>query len=261
MVLDDDERDRMFGSAVGDSTLTDGLDTLEFVNNDEESFFKNSKRDTSILTKGNANDAAFHDKYDSLQQSNIGRFSDVLDSIAVGNNQVALQMLSQITPDNIIETNKKFILTIIATGYNPGLDIDGDTISPITDIANTHPFYGGDAVYWGRGILHLLVKDVLSASRHAQTAATPKNSNQENVLKGKLFPNPTSDAVTFIYPLDKKQNGTVIINDAYNNEIATYKLKQTTLTINALNFSAGVYFLHVYIDDIIAETHRLVIIK
>ncbi|HRC32338.1 MAG TPA: hypothetical protein PK736_02725 [Bacteroidia bacterium] len=65
--INDGERARIFGSAVGDSTATDGYDSLEFVIIDKEKFFKSATTNPAILALGTNNDAKYIAEYDSLK--------------------------------------------------------------------------------------------------------------------------------------------------------------------------------------------------
>ncbi|MEP7265922.1 MAG: hypothetical protein ABI772_15570, partial [Bacteroidota bacterium] len=72
-----------------------------------------------------------------------------------------MQKLLSIVDENVIEEHKKYVASLLALDYKPSMDADSDTILTLQTLAYMHPFYGGEAVYWSRAILHLDVEDEL----------------------------------------------------------------------------------------------------
>lgn len=259
--MDAQERSLMFGDAVGDSTATDG-DALEFIITDKETFYKQAKQDTSILTMGVATDASFHEAFDSLKQSNVGQYEAVTDSLAAGKKETALQMLALISDENAIDENKKYVSSVLAVNYSPLSDTDGDTILVLTNIANTHPFYGGEAVYWARAILNLDVADVLPPMRKAHSnnqslLSTPVSEHET------LIPNPAFGGVSFIGIQAFGINDVLTIFNGLLQKNMEYKLPmgQLQFSFDVSTLQQGIYFVKHSSDKSIISESKLVIIK
>ncbi|HRC32337.1 MAG TPA: hypothetical protein PK736_02720, partial [Bacteroidia bacterium] len=113
---------------------------------------------------------------------------EVVDSLNNGKNSFALNKLNLIVDQNVIEYNKKYIATLVALNYDASLDADSDTIASILNIALMHPFYGGEAVYWARAILHLNIIDVMPPQRKGKNVINDAMLNTIKT-KGTLYPN------------------------------------------------------------------------
>ena len=163
------DREKAFGKTVNGISVNDPYSRY-FKYAAEEAFYKTAKSDLSLLTMNVSTDLLYQNKYYELQHNNIGNYESVKDSLAGGNGVSALQQLAVIVDRNLMEENKRRVISIIASGYDPSLDADSDTIMVLTNIAMMHPFYGGEAVYWARAILHLIVEDELPPLRRENSA-------------------------------------------------------------------------------------------
>lgn len=258
--INEGERGRMFGSAVGDSTATDGYDTLEFVTVDKETFFNSANANPAILNLGTANDANYIAEYDSLKKTNIGAIKEVVDSLNNGKNTYALNKLNLIIDQNLIEYNKKYIATLVALNYQAETDADSDTIVSVLNIGMMHPFYGGEAVYWARAMLHLNIIDVLPQFRKS------KNDAQDGVIdkirpKGSVYPNPTAALINFEFKNNNTNKINLIIQDVYGSIIDTQFMASDKIILDVSNYAPSVYFIHVYVNGNEEEVHRFTIIK
>lgn len=130
----------------------------------------------------------------------------------------------------------------------------------VKTIAYMHPFYGGDAVYMARALLHLDVIDQVPALRRAQQQQQ-QAAQQAKTVKGKLQPNPASNSVTFTYPVNDDETINLYIYDVYGKETSAYKINKAVTSITLLNYVQGMYFIHVYVNGTETETHKLVVIK
>ena len=254
-LIDEQKRERAFGYVVGDS-IVDDPDSLEFKYNDKEMFFYSVKADSSLLYLGTPNDIKYQNEFDSLMQTNIGKYDKVKADLQNQDYQLALQKLSSIVDENLKEEKLKYVNSVILAGYDPYLDSDSDTIVALNSIAHLHPFYGGEAVYMARAILHLIIEDQLPQLRrknkHLAFQAIP--------VRGLLYPNPANNEVVFSLKYSDKDIALIKIFDVFGKEMAKYKMLTDEIRFNVSSYRQALYFLHVYVNDIEKEIHRLVII-
>jgi hypothetical protein len=258
-MLNEQERNALFGDAVGDSTDTDG-DSLEFVLTDKETFYKQVKKEPSILDLNVASDYDYATAFAALQTTNIGKYEQVKEDISVNDKTTALQNLIAITDANAIDANKKYVASLIAMEFNPASDADSDTVAVLTNIAYLHPFYGGQAVYWARGILRLKIEDELPTLRRSHEQKENSELFSEGI-HGKLFPIPANESATFAY--EHKENVRVIITilDALGTSLMSYTFEGNEINFPVSNLAPGIYYVRVYEDSAVKEEHKLSIIR
>ena len=257
--MDDERRESAFGEIVGDSTVNDP-DSLNFKYAGNETFYKTAKDDETLLDLNVPTDPIYQEKFEELQLSNIGKFEEAKDSLLNGNSTAAIMKLATIIDENLMEENKKYVASVIASEYNVELDADSDTVNVLNSIAFMHPFYGGEAVFWARAILHIDVDDIMPALRRGQFEPYD-NITEVNELKGTLHPNPASNEVTFTHGYSDNAEVKIKIYDVYGKQIALYKLESKNITFNITGYHQAIYYIHVYINDLEKETHKLTIIK
>nr|MBK9652516.1 T9SS type A sorting domain-containing protein [Bacteroidota bacterium] len=127
--------------------------------------------------------------------------------------------------------------------------------------ANTHPFYGGEAVYWARSILHLDVIDILPPLRKVRplNAIGGILTKQNSVYK--IFPNPTNDFVSIKSNNDIYHNIYANIFDGTGRLLLTKTLLEKDTKINLKDFCGGFYQIKIFEGDAIKQTEKLIIIK
>jgi hypothetical protein len=256
--MNNDEREAAFGGTVRDST-EDDPDSTYFKQAADESFYKIAKSNEAVLDLNVPVDQLYQAKFDELQAGNIGKYEEVVTAIDEGEKQIAIQKLSTIVDQNAVEQNKKYVAGVLASNYNVRLDADSDTIVALHAIAFTHPFYGGEAVYWSRAILHIDVKDQLPPMRRRNTTAN--NMPIGKTILGRLVPNPTSNNVNFVYPKLETDKIMLKLFDMYGNELSTVKCLSSQKVLSTENYQQGVYLLQVFVNGAMSETHRLTIIR
>ena len=106
-------------------------------------------------------------KFNELRRTNIGAFEVVKDLLAANDNLTALNKLNAMVNWNRIDANNTFMGILVAINYDPSGDDDADTLQRVIDISSEHPFYGGEAVYMARAMLHIDVPDELPLLRMA----------------------------------------------------------------------------------------------
>ncbi len=252
-------RDQAFGKVIGDSTINDP-DSLEFKYNNKEAFYEAAQSDNSLLQLGNSNDLLYQQEFANLEQSNIGKYQEVKEHLQKNETSEAIQKLSAIVDLNLKEQHLKTVNSIIALLYDPAMDADSDTVVVLESIAYQHPFYGGEAVYWARAILHLNIIDKLQPLRRSLSTSQPNIENKSKFL-GKLYPNPAKNEVTFSYPHSEFENITIKIVDTYGKELLESRLLEYETKFNIAGYLQAVYYIHVYVNGIDTEVHRMVIIR
>ena len=255
-------RNNDYGRAVGDSSVGDDEDSLVIIYSGKETFYKSAKRNSDLLSLGVASDSVYHTEFDSLEQTNIGKYETVKESLAMGDNSSALSMLASIVDENLMEENKKYVASVIANHYSPYLDADSDTVASLHTIAFMHPFYGGEAVYWARAILHINVHDVMPAMRkaHYQTAP-PASLPLTNT--DKLNPNPANNSVSLGSNKDFADYDIMCVYNFLQQKIIELKLPggSKVFTFDSSDLGQGIYFVRHFSSGSVVSENKLVIIK
>ncbi len=131
-------------------------DSLLFIGSDRELFYKIAAFDSTLLYAG-ASDSLYINYFDSLSIKNTGTGATVTRLLFEELGDSAKYYNDFITEDNLPTENTKFVNEVSANMLVA--DPTETTQTALKDIANMHPFYGGEAVYRARGILHMTVID------------------------------------------------------------------------------------------------------
>lgn len=259
MCDNDTIRDDVFEETALNYTVNDP-DSAYFRNAADEAFFRVANLDTSILDLNVTNDGIYLSKYLALIQSNIGKYDLVRRNIQSGNYGSAANILAQLTDSTMIEQNKNYVLRVLLANYNYALDDDGDTVSTLEMIAYMHPFYGGQAVYWARAILHIDVVDILPPFRRGK----PKNATTtiiENALT--YYPNPANNILNIASKNKFTIDSRIIIKNQLGQIVIAHELPfnkiETALNIERLK--AGCYFICYFTNSKQVSASKLIIIK
>jgi hypothetical protein len=140
---------------------------------------------------------------DSLSQENIGKLEQAHYILANANYESlsdaadeAYQIFSEITPNNIAEENKLYMLNIFYNGMLSGYpsycvdSMSSENLESIRTIANQNSIVGGEAVLWARSMLKLFIDDdsILERKRGNHF----KGNKSSDII---LYPNPTTGIV------------------------------------------------------------------
>ena len=252
------QRDAEFGGTV--------MDTVEYNENfidenkyaDKEQFYNKASDDSTYLSLGASNDAVYQQEYDSLTATNVGVLREVEQQIKGESYSTASALNQIIVPSNQSEQNKKEVneITLYAKAHFDS--IDSARKETLTAIAVQDIIHGGEAVIEARARLN---KDVIDDPVGYYRLSKPTTETQHPVLKGKIIPNPVSDAATFNYTHADNESVKIKTYDAFNNEIAEYKLISNSIAFKTSELKQAVYFIHVYVNELETETHRLIIIR
>lgn len=160
---------------------------------------------------------------------------------------------------NTIDENNNYMTMLVALNYNASLDADSDTIVVVNNIAMMHPFYGGEAVYIARAMLHLNIADVLPPLRR-------QHKNVESLVivntNFSLIPNPATTEVS-IFSAQSFINTKLQLYDSYGSLVSNIPLpnKTNSFTFDISNLVGGIYFTYLKSDLGISQMTKLVIIK
>ena len=248
-----------FAIAPQARTLAGGEDTVYFDYLDDEAYYRAGNRDSCMLNLADTSDQAYLDYLAMLEAGNIGAFYQINAALLHNNLNDAATIISNVQYQNQIEAYKRFVLNYYLLYIADTLEPEEGVVEELTAIAYTHPFYGGEAVYWARAILHLDVVDVLPPMRKQRPI---NQSNKKVVINiGKLFPNPASKSTNFSFKHDSEITVELKLYDSYGKLYYQHFLLGNELTSPLFDFPSSVYQLQVFVNGIAKENHKLVVIK
>jgi len=232
------ERSSSFNIVVID-TIIDDPDSSFFKYSNEEAFYDVMKNDSGWLNLGVASDEVYQEKFEELKQNNIGKFDEINVDITNREFSQAAGKLAALEPMNDIEVNKKFVIQTYLASINDTLPFDSTIISQLLELAYTHPFYGGEAVYIARAMLHLNIEDQAPSMRKEKIE---KASKSRSIL-GTLQPNPANDFTYLIFNRPLNENSEVYIYDFMGRVVAQYMVfrEQNKLKLNTVSMLPGLY--------------------
>ncbi len=256
--IDDEERNKRYGAAVGDSTGSE-WDSLEYSYNDKEAFYRDVKQDNSILYLGSPQDIFYQNKYAEYQNTDIGKFKDAIAFLSEDDKAAAIQKLQEMVQPDVISQNNYFMGSLLANGYDPNLDADSDTIALITNISFQHPFYGGEAVYLARTLLHQDVFDALPQFRRRYR----ENTGLASISSlDKFYPNPANKTVTFYSSIPFSEDEHLLLYNSYGTLLKQILLPkgQKYISFDTSDLKAGIYYTKVKRAVSERKSEKLVII-
>jgi hypothetical protein len=148
-----------------------------------------------------------HDWLDSLSEENIGILERAEYILASANYESlgeaadeAYQLFSQVSPNNLAEENKLFMLGVYYANIMSGnlihnLDsMDAGDLEAIDLIAHQNSIIGGEAVIWARTMLKLLIddEDIIQERKRSDKISTTQNSEFQ------LYPNPSNGQINVV---------------------------------------------------------------
>lgn len=145
--------------------------------------------------------------------------------------------------------------------------MDAGQLNTLRTIANECPFIYGDAVYQARMLLHPYdsigteYSNPCNNSNHSML--TLPETEDGSAKKFGLYPNPNKGEMTLFYTLNELDKGEIVIYNLEGCKINSYILdaNANSLSFTENELSNGVYLYHVYINNKIIQTDRIVIIK
>ncbi|MBL0051202.1 MAG: T9SS type A sorting domain-containing protein [Bacteroidetes bacterium] len=231
-----------FAIAPQARTLAGGEDTVYFDYLDDEAYYRAGNRDSCMLNLADTSDQAYLDYLAMLEAGNIGAFYQINAALLHNNLNDAATIISNVQYQNQIEAYKRFVLNYYLLYIADTLEPEEGVVEELTAIAYTHPFYGGQAVYWARAILHIDVVDILPPFRRGK----PKNATTtiiENALT--YYPNPANNILNIASKNKFTIDSRIIIKNQLGQIVIAHELPfnkiETALNIESLK--AGCYFI------------------
>nr|MBK9651734.1 T9SS type A sorting domain-containing protein [Bacteroidota bacterium] len=216
-----------------------------------QSAFEKLHADSSMMNKGDADDAVLQNYHDSIATTNIGQLAN---GVTLNNSN-----LSSISPVNNAEENMKTLLGIYAVTWGIDIfDFTTEQFDALYNIASQNPITGGNAVYAARGMLHTFFDDDMMANGKLIHPVRLINLTQYN--KGKLYPNPANDFAYYSIRLKKDEICTVQLIDLSGTILNTTSMKNENclVPIQTTNLSQGIYCVRILINGMLFENHKLV---
>ncbi len=212
------------------------------------------------MNLGVASDIIYQNAYTEIQQSNIGKIDKINEDLVNDNRTGAMQKLNLFQDQNPIESNKKFVLDNYISNYIPGTTPENNLVEQLTALANSHSFYGGEAVFWARGLVRQDVEDHLPQFRKPKPSPN-KTIVPDVTFQGILQPNPANNRVELKF--NKALENTSLLR-IYNNmgilmeEIAIDK-NSISYSIHTERYMPGIYSCSLFSNNKFLSMERLVI--
>lgn len=213
-----------------------------------------------LLNIGNSNDQVFQIFYNTVKNTNIGKFAKIQKHIKTKNYNAAKALNTTITTQNIIEANYKEVNRIYLNRIvNDSLVNASDSLI-LYNIAMQSPSTDGKAVYSARAILDIYIKDNIQQNN---TFLPPTmQSLTETYSAIKAYPNPANDKLYI--QLDNTLDGIAKV-EFY--DLAGKLIYSTTINaslklqmLNISNLTKGIYNLRITANNK-TNNQKLVIIK
>lgn len=197
------------------------------------------------------------DFYNNQLSTNLPRFKTI--ETMIGNDQFndALYEIDQITPENDIETDWKYALTI---AVNKLLSEDDsfteEETNNLTTIANKPVWIAGPAAAIARHLMFLEVDDIGMESRFINNQnSCAAISSLQNMILGNL-----SDG-TIAFNLNDFENNSYEINIYNLHGSIVFQTSLRTRSVNVSALPVGVYVLKLFKSDLIQQVQKLIICK
>lgn len=182
--------------------------------------------------------------------------------------EYAMQAAEGTTPANELEEYFKAVIGIFGDMVISESDLDEGQLIELQNIAALCPFTEGPAVYIARSLLapydstfyinecELSPDDSLGAKLAQQTGI-------EALAQTQVYPNPANEELTVIVSLEDGETGRFEIYDARGRKVVSQALKagQEPVQVKVGQLSPGVYFYKIYVNDLVMDGNKLVIMK
>jgi hypothetical protein len=205
-----------------------------------------------------ADDEIYLNWMDSISNTNIAAFYSVMEALNNGNITEALLLNAQIQPENIIESNRKFVNYHYLTKYVQGKAIGIEDSLALLPIALQTPYVGGDAVFGARVMLGIDPDDYGIAYKDdldlGQIVTNPYQ----------VYPNPTAN-VLYIDLFEEvfTPESKILLLDFSGRIIfqTTSEGIARSVSLPLVNLRNGMYILQVLNGNETVLTERVSIIK
>lgn len=126
---------------------------------------------------------------ETLKSSNVGLFDKMYIQIQTGNYDSAVILNQSISPENEIETQRKWVNQVFLDYVVPQIPIPQLVIDELETLASSSPFVEGDAVYTARAIVNYQEEELWSP----KSMEFPVDTTASEILQIRVYPNPAND--------------------------------------------------------------------
>jgi hypothetical protein len=213
------------------------------------------------LLLGAPDDSTYQNFYNNYNPTNLGTLRQIEVGVDTGSAQFVSTICNNLTCSNLIEHNAKIVYSIYAATWMSGIYsfTPADSASLLV-IANLDPVEGGTAVYSARVMLDLPVDYY---GEEVQRSMFLNETNDADINKAIIYPNPASDKIQLEFSLESGQVGQFEIVDMNGKTVASYELsnQQNLHSFEISYLSSGIYMLRVLVDGEQSASQRLVITR
>lgn len=205
---------------------------------------------------------SFHAYYNEMLAANTGRFDSVRLAIT-GDNLVAAGTINEAIADyNEMETNRKFINSLIINKLAAGDTLDASDTTALESIFSQHWITAGMSVYNAAAILGKEYYAPEISSRQMQPVTEAKaETKKENkkTFTPKVYPNPANDRL-FITGLTEGLN-MLEIYDTYGRLVIKQQAKETNHSVELTGMINGIYYIRIVNEEKDMFYQRFVLLK
>jgi hypothetical protein len=76
-----------------------------------------------------------------------------------------------------------------------------------------------------------------------------------------LRPNPAKNSVNLNYPTEESEEVVIKLCNVFGQNMMETRLRERSIELDVSAYRQGIYFIHVFVNGVEKENHKLVIIK
>ena len=221
-------------------------DTL-FNSNKDQNIYRNAEsvfrllrhNDTTLVFGSDSIGMTLQNFYSLTSLGNVGLLDDVQNHLRNRDSANALIVNGGIDPQNLMESNSRFVNELCIEFANRPFDLDEIQHAQLLSIAYQSPIAGGEAVYRARAILWLEVDDSQLSYRLLNEAF------QQDFSHLAIYPNPCEGFVYLELPVDADHPAQAEIMDITGRVIGRQSLRVGYVHKISVSNAAGIYFLRI----------------
>jgi hypothetical protein len=202
---------------------------------------------------------------DTVSLTNVGLVVEVSKLMAQKDTLAAEQLNQSINPKECADAYHKMVNEIYFRTWAKNVFEFTPTDSAVLyNIAVQDPLVCGTAIYNARVMMNIDVNDYSvdpNGNRLMSTNDVIEKQAQQQLPKGKLYPNPSQHTVNYEINLAAEQVGLLVFYDLMGKEIFANQLTtgDNKLTIDVSKFQNGLYLYKVFINGKPQETGKFII--
>jgi hypothetical protein len=202
---------------------------------------------------------------DTLALTNVSKLIEVTTLFARGDTLLAEAKNQSINPKECADAYHKMVNEIYFRTWAKNVFEFTPTDSAVLyNIAVQDPLVCGTAIYNARVMMNIDVNDYSvdpNGNRLMSTNDVIEKQAQQQLPKGKLYPNPSQHTVNYEINLAAEQVGLLVFYDLMGKEIFANQLTtgDNKLTIDVSKFQNGLYLYKVFINGKPQETGKFII--